>query len=281
MLYALQNLLAHLPTNFFKLLAWLALAALIFMPLERLLARRPQAAFRQGWLGDIGYYFISGLLPAFVLLFTTHAISQISHLLLPKAWFSLMTGLPLLTAAFLTLIVGDLAYYWAHRWSHEIPLLWKFHAIHHSPKQLDWLVNTRAHPIDTSYTRTVVFIPICLLGLSQGAAGETDFLLLAFALLNRFWSTFVHANVNLRLRALDGILSTPFFHHWHHTNDGPQLVNKNYAAVLPIWDKLFGSYLMPNDFPASYGIDQTLSTGVLSKAFAPLATNKNGSEPAA
>jgi len=74
------------------------------------------------------------------------------------------------------------------------------------------------------------------------------------------WGFFIHANVNWRFGPLEWLVSTPAFHHWHHTNDGPAYINKNYAPMLPWVDKMFGTLYLPKDKqPARYGIDQPIS----------------------
>ena len=65
------------------------------------------------------------------------------------------------------MMVGETAYYWAHRLSHQIPFLWRFHAIHHSAEQLDFLVNTRMHPVDLVWSRMIMLTPIFALGLAN------------------------------------------------------------------------------------------------------------------
>jgi len=56
--------------------------------------------------------------------------------------------------------VNDFGAYWGHRASHHIPFLWRFHAIHHSAEHMDWLVNTRAHPVDMVFTRLSGLVPV-------------------------------------------------------------------------------------------------------------------------
>lgn len=251
---SLLTLLADMPMAALRLLAWVAVAAFVFVPLEKLLALRAQRISPSTWARDLGWYTASGLLPAFVLVFSTTLAASISHAILPAWWLAEVASWPAALALLLTLVVGDFAYYWAHRWSHEINLLWRFHAIHHEPEQVYWLVNTRVHPVDAAYTRTLVFFLVCLLGLSQGRAGELNTISLLAVLANRTWSTLVHANIRLRMTWVEGLISTPRFHHWHHARDLPSGAGWNYAALLPLWDRLFGSVLKAPGFPPAYGI---------------------------
>ena len=62
-------------------------------------------------------------------------------------------------------MAGEIGYYWGHRWSHEIPFLWRFHSIHHSAEEIDFLVNTRAHPFDMVFGRFCGLVPMYVLGL--------------------------------------------------------------------------------------------------------------------
>jgi len=155
----------------------------------------------------------------------------------------------------LVIVVGDFGAYWGHRWCHEIPFLWRFHSIHHSAEEIDWLVNTRAHPLDLFFTRVCGLIPIYLMGLAQSTGKTTDLLPLLYTLFGIIWSFFIHANICWRFGWLEKLLSTPAFHHWHHTNDGKEYINKNYAAIFPWIDKLFGTFYLPrNRWPSKYGI---------------------------
>ena len=138
----------------------------------------------------------------------------------------------------------------------RVHFLWRFHAVHHSAEEIDWLVNSRAHPIDMVFTRVCGMVPLYLLGLAQPSSNRADLIPILVTIIGTLWGFFIHANVNWRLGFLESIVSTPAFHHWHHTNDGPDVINKNYAALLPGVDRLFGTlYLPEKQWPVKYGSD--------------------------
>jgi hypothetical protein len=114
--------------------------------------------------------------------------------------------------------------------------------------------------VDLVFTRMCEMTPMFVLGLVSPAnlSGTAIPFLLMF--VGSTWGFFIHANVNWRFGPLEWLISTPAFHHWHHTNDGPAYINKNYAPVLPWVDKMFGTLYLPKDKqPARYGIDQPIS----------------------
>ncbi len=177
---------------------------------------------------------------------------------------------PTWTRATLAMIVGEIGFYWGHRWSHEVPLLWQFHAIHHSPEHVDWLVNTRAHPVDMVFTRLCGFIPLYILGLAAPLAGSAGAIPMLVLLLGITWGFFVHANLRWRFGPLEWVLATPAFHHWHHTNDGPDYVDKNYAPLLPGIDCLFGTFYLPKSKrPSRYGTDHPVPSGLFGQLLEP------------
>lgn len=165
--------------------------------------------------------------------------------------------IPTVALPFVGFVLFDAVFYWAHRWSHEVPLLWRFHAVHHSTEHLDWVSGFRVHPLDGA----LVAPPFVLLV----AAGYTPEVAGALAVIQIALGIFLHANVRWRLRPLHRVVMTPEFHHWHHTND-PQAIHSNYAAFLPLWDQLFGTYFMPADRrPQNYGIDEPMPAGMVAQ----------------
>jgi sterol desaturase/sphingolipid hydroxylase (fatty acid hydroxylase superfamily) len=130
---------------------------------------------------------------------------------------------------------------------------------------MDWLVSTRAHPVDMVFTRLCGLIPLYLLGLASPLRGNATLIPLLVILAGTVWSYFVHANLRWRFGPLEWVVATPAFHHWHHahwhdTNDGPAYVNKNYAPMLPWVDRIFGTLYLPREMrPARYGMDEPQS----------------------
>ena len=163
------------------------------------------------------------------------------------------------------LIVAEVAGYWGHRLSHEIPLLWKFHRVHHTAANLDWLATNRRHPIDAMIDRLSTALPMIALGFPVPT-------ILAVFVAKRFRGSFVHSNTNIRFGVLERIYVTPFFHHWHHSNE-PDTRNTNYALSFPAIDWLFGTLHLPDRWPDDYGCDGTTpDTGYLNRLLNPWST---------
>jgi lathosterol oxidase len=129
---------------------------------------------------------------------------------------------------------------------HEVPFLWRFHQIHHSSEQMDWLASSRLHIIDILITRGFAFIPLYVIGFSQAA-------IVAYLTWASFQAIFIHANVRFRFGWLRYLLATPQFHHWHHS---ATVYNRNFAVHFPLVDRLFGTFHLPGDrWPETYGIE--------------------------
>ena len=106
---------------------------------------------------------------------------------------------------------GDLLAYWGHRLQHAWEPLWRFHAVHHSAERLDLLAAHREHPLDGSYTQTLLNLPMIVTGFTlQAAAGVVVF--------RAAWAVFIHSNVRFPLGPLGWLFGAPQLHHWHHEN---------------------------------------------------------------
>jgi len=172
-----------------------------------------------------------------------------------------VASLPPLAATLLAVLLFDFAVYWVHRWAHEVPALWRFHAVHHSTKTMDWISGLRNHPLDGAIIAPPFFFLL--------AAGFDPTLTGALAVIQLISGLFVHANVRWRLRPLHRVIITPEFHHWHHANE-VDAHSSNYSVFLPLWDILFGTYHMPRNIrPMRYGVDDPLPNDMIGQLVAP------------
>jgi sterol desaturase/sphingolipid hydroxylase (fatty acid hydroxylase superfamily) len=134
--------------------AWLVILSAIFVPLERLFALHPQKILRKEVAVDIGYYFLNALVVALVLGPPVAIIAFVMRHVIPSSVVGTLSAWPIWARACAAMVVGETGYYWGHRWTHQIPFLWRFHAVHHSAEQLDFLVSSRAHPVDLVFEQT-------------------------------------------------------------------------------------------------------------------------------
>ncbi len=230
---------------------WLALLTALFVPLERWFGVRheqPNPELRH----NLAYYFISSLVPVVVLTVPMALLASAAHYLVPAALKTAVAELPQALRIGLAFVIAETGFYWGHRLSHEIPWLWRFHALHHSTERMHFLANTRSHPVDMVINRLFGLVPLYAIGLaSPGMAGSgTPALLIALGIV---WGFFIHANLRWRFGPLEWLVTTPAFHHWHHSRHDH--INRNYASTLPFLDRLFGSHYLPKHWPAEVGTD--------------------------
>ena len=158
---------------------------------------------------------------------------------------------PLWLQTIVLMLLADLIFYAMHRLFHTVPALWRFHAIHHSISDLDWLAAYRIHPVDQILTKGASLIPAFALGFSDAA-------LAIFFVVFQWHTLLLHSNVRLGFGPLHWVVASPCFHHWHHAND-EQAWNRNFAAQFPLWDVLFGTAQMRRDaMPDRYGIEDPI-----------------------
>ena len=139
----------------------------------------------------------------------------------------------------LAMLISQFGEYWVHRFMHEKPFLWRFHATHHSPKRLYFLNAARFHPIDTGASHLSAYPPLVILG-----AGEEVLLLVAIWIYVH--GMFQHCNIHLKLGWLNYIFSMAEIHRWHHSLVLEES-NANYGNNIIFWDIVFGTMFFPKD----------------------------------
>jgi sterol desaturase/sphingolipid hydroxylase (fatty acid hydroxylase superfamily) len=237
----------------------IVIVALIFVPMEKVWALHPRKVFRKGWRTDVVHFVVNNLLSTVGIVAAVVVVGGLAHAFVPDAARASIADQPLWLQTLEAFLLAEVVQYWAHRAAHTAPVLWRFHKVHHSITELDWLAAARLHPIDQAFTRSCVVIPLFALGFTSGTFG-------ALLVLFTFQALFIHANVRFTFGPLRYVFATPEFHHWHHSDD-PRTYNSNFAGELPVIDKLFGTLHLSREpahrWPAGYGIDEPAPDGYL------------------
>ena len=165
------------------------------------------------------------------------------------------------------LLIGDLIGYATHRWFHG-RRLWKFHAVHHSSTQVDWLSSVRLHPVNDVLSRVAQAVPIVLLGYPPTIVA-------AYVPLLSFYAILLHANVSWDFGPLRLVIASPAFHRWHHAREADGQ-GKNFAGLFPFIDAVFGTLHLPRDRrPETFGIvGDPVPAGLLAQLWYPFAPAK-------
>ncbi|WP_436021734.1 sterol desaturase family protein [Trinickia sp. LjRoot230] len=150
-------------------------------------------------------------------------------------------------------LAQDLLYYVFHRMSHRVRWLWAAHVVHHSSEHLNLSTAFRQSLMYPIAGMWVFWIPLALFGFSPRQV-------IAIVLINLAFQFFVHTQAIGRLGWIEHVFNTPSMHRCHHARN-PRYLDRNYAGVLVIWDRLFGSYVEedPSE-PPQYGIVEPLIT---------------------
>jgi sterol desaturase/sphingolipid hydroxylase (fatty acid hydroxylase superfamily) len=223
-------------------------SAIVFIALEKIVPlKRSQPILRPGFWHDGRYFIFNHLAIGIFLFISVKAVPSLFSWTINaglQGWFQ---SLPGIVQFIVILLTADVMEYATHRAMHEVPALWRFHAVHHSIERLDWMAGSRLHFLEPVVTRTAVLLPAFVLGAS-------DTPLLCYIIWAGFQAGLIHSNFGLEFGPLKYLIATPLFHHWHHGSD-TEAIDINYAAHTPLIDWLFGTYHMPPDrWPAQYGV---------------------------
>lgn len=248
----------------------IAAAALIFLPLEQLFPLHKDHRWAWPRVGvDLLHVFLSGMLIRAGALATTLALSYAALALIPVGARDAVRAQPDWLEYVELLVLADLGFYVAHRIVHQVPLLWRFHAIHHSSEQLDWLATFRVHPVDQIFNSAIIALPAIVIGFSPGP-------LLAYALVYRWHAIYLHSNIGIGTGPLGKLVTSPHFHHWHHA-DEREAYDRNFGGQLILWDWLFGTIHQPPRLPLGYGVSDRVPTGYAGQLLEPFGLS--GSAP--
>jgi alkylglycerol monooxygenase len=168
---------------------------------------------------------------------------------MPSDWFDVSArGIGLWIVAALA---WDFCYYWFHRFSHEVSVLWAAHAVHHQSE--DYNLSTALRQTSTGFLFGWIFyLPLFLIGFPLQVLLTVN----AVNLIYQFW---VHTRHVGRMGALDRILVTPSNHRVHHAQN-ERYIDRNYGGMLIVWDRLFGTFQEErDDDPVVFGVRKPLA----------------------
>lgn len=223
-------------------------SAFIFIVLEKLFPLyKNQNIFRKAWQTDLFYFGFNHLLIGFMLLVVNYVIHNVFGWMMDNPVQQIVQSIWFIPQLLLCIFVADFVEYWTHRAYHEVPYLWKYHSVHHSSEEMDWIAGSRIHLLEIINTRVLILGALYVVGFSKGVLD-------AYIIVVGFQAVFNHSNVHFNWGPLRYLIVTPDFHHWHHSSD-KEAIDKNYAAHFSFIDYMFGTAVdSEKQFPEKYGV---------------------------
>ena len=200
---------------------------------------RRRSVYRTGdAVGDLG----CGVFQQVLLVFLAGAALAL-YTFVYERWRVVTWGSPLVPWLLATVGV-DFFYYWWHRLSHRVNILWAAHVVHHQSEDYNLAVALR-QALLTSFTTQPFYAPLAFLGVPPIVFASMN----AVSTLYQFW---IHTELVGKLGWLEAWLNTPSHHRVHHAIN-PQYIDKNYGAILIVWDRLFGTFEREEE-PCRFGL---------------------------
>ncbi len=224
---------------------FLLLTALLFIVLP---ATKQERFFSRGFIEDFLWFLYKNVIFVAIVAVTfvawLHAFVN-EHL----AFLTVATldGWPVWARLLFGLVVADFVFWVQHLVSHKVPLLWKFHKVHHSQRELNFFTNDRVHPVEYGLWHLFQVLPLIFFSFEVPE-------IYLIAVFYKWQPLLIHANVRTNLGPLKHILVTPQSHRVHHSLR-PEHHDRNFGAVLTIWDHLFGTQVRDYEVYPETGIE--------------------------
>jgi sterol desaturase/sphingolipid hydroxylase (fatty acid hydroxylase superfamily) len=228
-------------------LKWLAIywgIGLLFFALEYWRPSRP-LRYRQVLLQDVAAF-------AAYQIFFVIAAQVTKHVPFPSYSYLRWQALPFALKLVVFFLVLDGLAYWMHRLWHT-PWVWPIHRWHHSPTELYWLAGIRA-----SLPQVILAgFPYLLAFPLLKPVPALFFPLYSYLMV--LTNNWMHMNVTWQSRRLEWVFVTPRYHRVHHLNETGQ-VGTNFGVLFTLWDRLFGTYVDPEQVESTgpYGIQESV-----------------------
>lgn len=201
--------------------------------------------YRSEWnlnRGDLATDFVQSILvlPAVARLNEALAIGGVLWLSSLDRWQPVWPSeIPFPAQLVLAAMIAEFGYYWVHRLSHRVPMLWRLHAVHHGSTRVYSMNSGRFHLLDAWLGTAVYLAPLHFLGVPL----EVMALL---ATLSATTGLLEHVNIDFAAGPLNRVFNTAELHRWHHRTDIEQAMC-NFGKMFSIWDSVFGTYYLPRE----------------------------------
>lgn len=182
---------------------------------------------------------------------TVKAAYLVAYLSIYEAWHWLSLDAAAWTSWLLAFVLVDFVYYWQHRWSHEINLLWAGHLVHHSSEEFNTSVALRQ-----SFLHDLMVYPLFFSLALLGIPPLHFFVAVAVLAIYQYW---IHTRAIRRFPEwLERLINTPSNHRVHHGSN-KLYVDRNYGGMLMLWDRLFGTWQAETE-AVHYGLSKPIKT---------------------
>ena len=222
--------------------------------LEYLLPAKPaQKIFSLNLAQDVVWLFYENILNAFVLVFYVGYLILFYNRYFSRLTVTALSQSPGWVRFLIALLVVDFLYWIQHYCHHKVPLLWQFHMLHHSQKEINFFTDFRYHVVEYIVRYTFLITPFLILKLDAPV-------IVAFVIFTTCYSHFYHGNIRLNLGPLKYILVTPQSHRVHHSLE-LEYRDSNFGAIFSTWDFIFGTQCTKFDvYPETGVTDEAFPT---------------------
>ena len=207
---------------------------LLTLSLQYLFPAKPsQKIFSVSFAQDIVWFFYEMMLNALILVFYVGCLTHFYHRYFSNLTVTSLSQSPGWIRFLLSLLLVDFLYWLQHYCHHKVPLLWRFHALHHSQKELNFFTDFRYHFVEYVVRYTFLIVPFLMLKLDPP-------IIVAYVVFSTCYSHFYHGNIQTNLGPLKYVLVTPQSHRVHHSLESEHR-DQNFGAILSLWDFMLGT----------------------------------------
>ena len=227
---------------------WFFLFSIAFLSIE-LIRYYVQKRLKWALVGDTVTNFVTqafflGLSLIFLYVFNLSALSFFHQFALFDIAINWAT-------VFVCVVLADLMYYWEHRFSHRVAIAWATHTVHHSSPHFNISVAYRFGPLDALWA-VFFHIPLVVLGFNPFQVVLAEVIVLLY-------QTVLHTEVIGKLpRPIEAVMNTPSHHRVHHGRND-RYIDKNYAGMFILWDRMFGTFAEETE-AVTFGITEPVNS---------------------